>query len=101
MKKTSIVSDNVVSTSNGAILGLSCLHFLISFECRPILYFVSSLEHSDSPKIISIRFYSIHARISIKIDSFDSIRPHMVVTQEVGGRGSLANGRVRCVPSYD
>ena len=40
------------------------------------------LKHSDSPKIISIRFDSRQ-----KIDSSDSIRLHVNETQQVGGRG--------------
>jgi len=35
-----------------------------------------------------MRFDSIHARKSIRIESTDSIRLHMAVTQEVGRKGT-------------
>jgi len=41
-------------------------------------------------------FHSIHARKSIRIDSSDSIRLHMVVTQKLGGRGQSGSLCTAC-----
>ena len=76
------------SISVPPVINNICRSALLAQKYLPVPdHYTTVVEHSDSPKIISIRFDLIHARKSIRIDSSDSIRIHMAVTQEVRGRG--------------